>query len=180
MPSLPAVEFGRVPSYGRIGATGCLPSDGRRPCRAGLELERMAPAEFTLLIADTEDGSKAIQKVLQPGFRFVTATGFDDCVARLRDDFDMILCGVHFAESRMFDLLRMAKAEPQSREKPMLCYRDLPSQLSMTNFEALEISCKALGAVGFMDFYALRMKVGPDNADRVLRRMVLSYLGELD
>lgn len=73
----------------------------------------------------------------------------------------MILCGAHFADSRMFDLLRVVKAEPRSREKPVLCYGDLPSQLSMTNFEALEISWKTLGAVGFVDFHALRKKPVP-------------------
>lgn len=140
----------------------------------------MDSAEATLLIADGPEGSETIQKVLQPGFRFLTAATFDDCVARLHEDFQMILCGVHFAESRMFDLLRVAKSDARSRAKPVLCYRDLPSQLSMTNFEALEISCKALGAAGFVDLYALRERVGIDRADRELRRIVLSHLGKDD
>ena len=66
--------------------------------------------------------------------------------------FDLIVCTVFFDESRMFDLLRMAKSTPDWQCIPFVCARLRPHVLetSITR-EAVAFTCKAMGAAAFLD-----------------------------
>ena len=66
--------------------------------------------------------------------------------------FDMIVCTVFFDESRMFDLLRLAKSRPGWERIPFVCVRlrrhvlDAPIAR-----EGVAFTCKALGAAAYLD-----------------------------
>jgi CheY-like chemotaxis protein len=66
--------------------------------------------------------------------------------------FDLIVCTIVFDESRMFDLLRLAKSSPQWQRIPFACARvrghilHLPNALATTAF-----TCRELGAAAFLD-----------------------------
>ena len=66
--------------------------------------------------------------------------------------FDMIVCTVFFDESRMFDLLRLAKSRPGWERIPFVCVRlrrhvlDAPIAR-----EGVAFTCAALGAAAFLD-----------------------------
>lgn len=128
-----------------------------------------------VLAADTLEGVATLEKVLEPVARVVPATSLRAALG-LMPDVDMTICGIHFDSSRMFDLLRMAKADPQTRQEPILCYRDLDSALSSTMLESLRIACVALGAEGFVDLHELRLAHGTQEADQHLRRIVAGCL----
>ena len=82
----------------------------------------------------------------------------------VRDNIDVILCGLHFDDSRMFDLLRFVKADPALRTIPFLCIKTLEGDVEPTFNESIRIATKALGAVGFYDLAAKISKVGHDRA----------------
>jgi hypothetical protein len=81
-----------------------------------------------------------------------------------RDNIDVILCGLHFDDSRMFDLLRFVKADPALRAIPFLCIKTLKGKVEPTFDESIRIATKALGAVGFFDLATKIDKVGRDHA----------------
>jgi hypothetical protein len=129
-----------------------------------------------ILVADVSAGLATIRNVLGVDVDLVHATTIFQATKLLRQETDMILCGIHFDESRMFDLLRVVKADIQYRKIPFLCFRDLESDLERTLFESLEISCKALGAEKFVDLWALKKKFGVSKADEEFRRIIVNHL----
>src|SRR3954463_6536609 len=67
-------------------------------------------------------------------------------------DFDLIACTVFFDESRMFDLLRLAKSTPEWRRVRFVCAR-LRRHVRDTPIarEGVAFTCRALGAAAFLD-----------------------------
>jgi CheY-like chemotaxis protein len=75
--------------------------------------------------------------------------------------FDMIMIGVHFDESRMFELVEHLRADGRYADLPVVCFRGILIADSQDSFagESIEIACKALGANSFFDLIAY-----PDDA----------------
>jgi len=88
---------------------------------------------------------------------------------------DLVLCSVQFDESRMFDFLVAAKADPKSRGTPFICFRHLSSVLHPTILRSLDIACRANGSA-FIDLADLRRRYGVRTAEECFRKVVLSYL----
>lgn len=130
----------------------------------------------TILVADVNDGLVTFSNVLEQGVRLIQCQTIKEVMSIDPDNLDMIVCGIHFDDSRMFDFLRLAKGNPKLRSKPFLCFRDLESELASTFLESLEISCRALGVVSFVDLFSLRKQFGLPRADDVFRGLVLYHL----
>jgi CheY-like chemotaxis protein len=92
----------------------------------------------------------------------------------LAQRFDVIVCGTHFAESKMFELLRHAKASQASHATPILCIRVLDGELDSTAFDGISLAATALGAAGFVDLNRWRREYGFDAAREKLRELVSS------
>jgi CheY-like chemotaxis protein len=86
---------------------------------------------------------------------------------------DIIICGIHFDDSRMFELLRAVKADPGLGKIPFVCVRLVGSNLTPTLVQSLEMSCALLGAAVFIDLYTLERTFGPERAAHQLGRMIL-------
>src|SRR5690349_10745568 len=69
------------------------------------------------------------------------------------DDISMVVCGVQFDESRMFDLLQFVRRERS--DVPFVCIRVLDEGDSRMASDAIATAVKALGGVGFVDAFAL-------------------------
>lgn len=69
----------------------------------------------------------------------------------LEQPFDLIVCGLHFDDSRMFDLLRHAKSNPRTRSIPFVVVKASDGELSPTLQQGIEIACAALGADCFVE-----------------------------
>ncbi len=66
--------------------------------------------------------------------------------------FDLIICTIVFDESKLFDLLRLAKSHPTWQRIPFCGLRARPDILrSPTALEAAAVTCRALGAEAFLD-----------------------------
>jgi hypothetical protein len=88
-------------------------------------------------------------------------------------DLAMVICGVHFDESRMYELLRYAHSRfPQL---PFVCVRILESQLQRISLNAIEIAARMLGAATFIDYPTLAEQRGTRAADQELRQAVLAH-----
>ncbi len=86
--------------------------------------------------------------------------------------FSLIACGLHFDESRMFDLLRYARESfPRI---PFVCCRVLETRVSRMLLEAAALSATNLGAVTFFDLPARADAIGIEAAEQELRAVLLS------
>lgn len=86
---------------------------------------------------------------------------------------DLIIAGIHFDESRMFNLLRYAQADPVTNGIPFLCLKILDDQIAPTFMQSVEIASRALGARDFIDFSEWRARLGDGEAFSRLRERIL-------
>jgi PleD family two-component response regulator len=84
-------------------------------------------------------------------------------------NFDLIAIGVHFDESRMFDLLRYVRWQERHRATPIVCLLTLDFTRQAIASEGVEIAVKALGGTAFLDLKAL--------SDGEARRVIDDLLG---
>ena len=65
-----------------------------------------------VLVADTAEGDRRIAAILS-GYELRFVRTLEEARCALQDDgIDLVLIGVHFDDSRMFDLLRYVRANP--------------------------------------------------------------------
>ncbi|MGQ0751775.1 MAG: hypothetical protein ACT4PS_14675 [Betaproteobacteria bacterium] len=90
-------------------------------------------------------------------------------------NFDLILIGTRFDESRMFDLLRHLHAGGKSGNTSIVCFRGMMSvpASDLAIVEGLSLACEVLGARAFYDF-----AIYPDDAtgNAAIRRIITSHL----
>jgi hypothetical protein len=132
-----------------------------------------------ILVADVPAGVRALENVIGTSATVIGTNSLDEAVFLLRKGVDLIVCGIHFDESRMFDLLRLAKAGPSIQAIPFLCFRDMDSGLTLPIFESLQIACQALEAVEFVDLFHVKSRFGSEEADERFRRILTDLLTPL-
>ena len=105
----------------------------------------------------------------------VSVRTVEDALERLREDpsIALVLCGVYFNGSRMFELMRHVKQiNPQL---PFIACRILPLELPRVSIEALAIALQSLGAC-YVDVPQLEEKYGHENSEAEFRSLVLSRI----
>jgi len=76
-----------------------------------------------ILVADTPEAVEILRPVIGDGATLIPAFTVEEALAVVAQGVDMIVAGVHFDKSRMFDLLRMLHADRQLRNTPVVCVR---------------------------------------------------------
>ena len=104
-----------------------------------------------VLIADTPAGDRRISDILSGHELEFVRTLAEAQRAVERDGFALVLVGVHFDESRMFDLLRYVQGRGEPRGCAVICMRSHHFASSAISIEGLEIAAKALGCNLFLD-----------------------------
>jgi hypothetical protein len=105
-----------------------------------------------ILVAASSE-PRAILKRLLAGHELSCPQTLDEAERMLREQhFDLIVCTIFFDESRMFDLLRLAKSRSDLAGIPFVGVRIrrhiLDSRIAR---EGIAFTCKALGAAAFLD-----------------------------
>jgi hypothetical protein len=89
-------------------------------------------------------------------------------------DFAMVLCGVYFDESRMYDLLEHVQRD--FRHLPFVVVRIVEREGRPVSMAALGAAAQAAGAAGVFDFVAISQSLGKAAAERALREAILRHL----
>jgi CheY-like chemotaxis protein len=104
------------------------------------------------LVAASPEPRAIVERILA-GHELACAEAMAQAEQFLRErSFDLIICTLVFDESRMFDLLRLAKSRLEWQRIPFVCARvrgfipRLPTALA-----AAALTCRALGAKAFLD-----------------------------
>jgi PleD family two-component response regulator len=125
------------------------------------------PMKKTILVADHSD---ARLSAILAGHELTFVRTLDEAKAVLAVRvFDLIVIGVHFDESRMFDLLRLIRWQERHRATPVVCVLTVDFARHAVAGEGLEIAVKALGGTAYVDLKA--------SGDGEARRIIEDLLG---
>ena len=104
-----------------------------------------------ILVADTPEGDRRISAILA-GYDLVFVRTLGEAQRALdHQRFALVLVGVHFDDSRMFDLLRHVQAVGGPPGCAVICMRSQHFHSPAITIEGLEIAAKALGCNLFLD-----------------------------
>jgi DNA-binding NtrC family response regulator len=105
-----------------------------------------------ILVAASPEPRAIIERILA-GHDLCCADTMTQAEQFLRErTFDLIVCTILFDESRMFDLLRLAKSRREWQRIPFVCTRVRRHILdSPIALQAVAFTCQALGAVAFLN-----------------------------
>ena len=104
------------------------------------------------LVAASREPRSVVERILA-GHQLSFAETMAQAEQLLREQtFDLIICTIVFDESKMFDLLRLAKSSSEWQRIPFVAARVRPHILSSpTALRAVAFTCGTLGAAAFLD-----------------------------
>jgi hypothetical protein len=109
-----------------------------------------------ILAADAPEAIPLYHKILAPHYDVRTVIDYSAACDLATKDVDLVLCGVHFDESRMFDFFSQVRRVP----KPFVCFRGLATPLTPGSLHVIKLAGEVLGSAGFIDFATLRAEHG--------------------
>lgn len=122
----------------------------------------------TILVADQPENDRRLSAILQ-GYEVVFVRTLGEALRALGGRrFDLVLVGVHFDESRMFDLVRALAEGTQ-----VVCVRSQHFHSPAITLEGLEIAAKALGCALFLD---LTWYADDDTGNAAVRKQIEALL----
>jgi CheY-like chemotaxis protein len=118
-----------------------------------------------ILVAASPEPRSVIERILA-GHELSCAETMAQAEQFLRERvFDLIICTIVFDESKMFDLLRLAKSRREWQRTPFVGARVRPNILrSPTALRSAAFTCGTLGAEAFLDI--AEYKVDPEREMR--------------
>jgi hypothetical protein len=86
----------------------------------------------------------------------------------------LVVCGCHFDEGRMYDLLRHMKATPELARVPFMAVRCVEGDMALDDalFESVKIAVRALGGNAFVDLLRWQRRHGEAEAAHRLTQLV--------
>jgi len=128
-----------------------------------------------LLAAVTDLGYVHVRRALGDHFKRVPAFSMLQARTAIKSgDIDVILCSLHFDESRMFDLLHFARHVAPG--VPFICCRVLHSPLNDAVVEGVSHSAESQGALGFIDYHEMQRRQGTAAAAKAFCEAVMALL----
>jgi DNA-binding NtrC family response regulator len=127
-----------------------------------------------ILVADSADAAEKVKRLLGSEAEVLIARDMKEAEKHLQGPIDLVLCGIHFDGSNMFQLLDTVVSH--YAHVPFIVFRDLESALDATFAQSVQVAAKLRGALGLIDLYSLRQQMGPDEADRKFRQLVMRAL----
>jgi DNA-binding response OmpR family regulator len=123
----------------------------------------------SILVADGPDMDERLAAVLA-GHELAFARSLQQATALLASrDFDLVMVGVHFDESRMFDLLRHVRSGGRNSQARIVCVLGHRFESPAISIEGLEIATRALAADAFVD---LSRYAEGERTEQALRKVV--------
>jgi hypothetical protein len=117
-----------------------------------------------------------LERVLAGRASLLPVHTLEDAMSLLGCDeqMELVVGGMHFDESRMFDLLRYVRhAFPLM---PFVSCRILRTKLAPASIDAVAMSSAGLGAVAHFDLPTASRTLGTQGAEAAFRSLLLSHL----
>jgi len=132
----------------------------------------------TILVADHAEGFGVFRDALVSAHDLVHADTFEQAQDALVHRPALVICGCHFDEGRMYDLLRHLKSLPGQANTPFLAVRCQRGELLLDEslYESVKIAVRALGGNGFVDLLRWQQRWGVAEASHRLTQLVEKLL----
>lgn len=116
-----------------------------------------------VFVAAEEETSADVRRILGTAHQVVSAADMVSAVAQLEEvSFDLILIGVMFDESRMYDLLPLTKTE-RNRNTPVICFATVDTPITRIMSESIEMTCAVFGVWMYLDRQKFAEAQSPDD-----------------
>ena len=112
-----------------------------------------------VLVADVAEMDDRIRHCL-PGHELVFVRTMREAMTALRHDgFSLVVIGVLFDESRMFELLSHVRSLPAYREAAVVCVQGSEMMMPEAVMRTVDMAVKALGGTAFVDLGVVAREV---------------------
>jgi hypothetical protein len=128
-----------------------------------------------ILIAAGPDGSARMREILKPPHELHFVRSLQEALDAAAKC-DVLVCGLEFDESRMFDFLRRLNTDETLRTKPRVCVRFFATNTPDNVIGGLELAAKAVGAEGLVDVPTLDEHFGKQDANAKVRDAIETAL----
>jgi hypothetical protein len=136
----------------------------------------VVPPSRPVLVAAIPVAAERLCRLL-PDHRTVCPANLAEAqVALARERFALALMGVHFDESRMFDLVSYARASPLNRGVPIVCVLGVRRKLSSLTIHLLEETINGMSGCQFLN---LTLIADDDAGNARVRGLLMEYLDPL-
>jgi hypothetical protein len=134
------------------------------------------PSSRSILVADGPESFDAFRRALTSSVPLVQAGTLKEAKAAIaRQPPVLVVCGCHFDEGRMYDLLRHLKAGPELQNVPFVAVRCTEDELlDDALYESVKIAVRALGGNAFVDLLRWQRRWGAVEASQRLTHLVES------
>ena len=115
-----------------------------------------------ILIADTPSGAVALNRILS-GHECLAVTTMREAETALKaQSFDLIVAGLQFDDSQMFELIREVRKNKKNFDKPIICFSSAVTPISLLMHQSLEFTTIALGAWIYLAEHSYHGHANPD------------------
>jgi CheY-like chemotaxis protein len=131
---------------------------------------------FKLLVAVSTPSLQGLLPDILGRHTLVFAANLEKALALLeaRQDFDLILCGLHFDSGKMYELLEAAKSSKTTAHIPFLCVQLIGSILPYGAFKSMRAAFDILGGDLFIQVAKWRIEYGDEEAFRKFNDVILN------
>lgn len=129
-----------------------------------------------VLIADVPEAMAVLTQGLDQHFQVIPRTSWIGACAAVHEGIDLVLCGLGFEESKMFELLDYLRSQQETRSTPFFCIKSIRQKLPSTINSGIGIALHAKGMAGYLDFEGWQVRFGEREAAAILRRKISEAL----
>lgn len=135
---------------------------------------------FTILVAISTPGLHGLLSDILGRHTLLFAANLEKALDLLqsRQDVDLILCGLHFDDGKMYELLEAAKSSRTAATKPFLCVQLIGSILPYRAFESMRAAFDILGGDLFIQVAKWRIDFGDEEAFKKFNDVILKIAEE--
>ena len=149
-----------------------MPENRIPPLPEGVSTPPLSGRPILLAVEDAE----RLKRILA-GHELTVTASVDQAKSELQKrEFALIVLGVHFDESRMFELLRLVRTYKTNQLTPVVCMLTTVSRLSNVAIEGLDHAVKAMLANAFLNLH----RFPDDEAGNARVRRIVDYLILID
>jgi CheY-like chemotaxis protein len=167
--SVPTYRRNRLSRRGRRGI-------GRQPGRADGWVEHYNVQHMSspsILVADDDASFEVFRAALNTDLPLTRVATLEQARRALGEPPSLVVCGCHFDEGRMYDLLRHLKASPELARVPFVAVRCVQDDLlDDALYESVKIAVRALGGNAFVDLLRWKRRWGQTEAGHRLTQLV--------
>jgi hypothetical protein len=136
----------------------------------------VVPQSRPVLLAAVPVAVERLCRLLPDQRTVCPATLAEAQVLLARERFALAILGVHFDESRMFDLISYARASALNRGVPIVCVLGVRRKLSSLTVHLLEETINGMAGCRFLDLTGIADDV---TGNALVRGMLMDYLEPL-